>query len=411
MIMKNNAATSGEHSRFRAVTDSISIRRLERETGPLLAAGLLAGMALHLLLAVYFTVHPPPPRIPRPVIPVDLVIRPRPPRRPPVMGRHGTRRKRLAPRFLESPAPRPDLSPLSRAPDEQPFPLDLPNAVPPDPEPPFFDESPGVSPPPPLPPPPRRHPLDPLPGERIQSPDDLDYGRYMSVVFRDPFERRSIRGFIHIPAAVWGATLTPLERPVIGLAEGLRTYTAIRPVLDKRIHLSSPELHKYPFVYIATDEAFELNEVERRQFADYLAGGGFALLDNGFPQDKHHNAEAALRGMLAEAEVDLGSGAYLGIVPLRHPVYHTYFDFFDGPPLGAALMPAELFNPGKTVVDREFHPTLFLEGLWIRGRLAAIYSDMGYGLRWAMINDNAPQLKFGVNIIVHALLSGGRDMP
>ena len=53
------------------------------------------------------------------------------------------------------------------------------------------------------------------------------------------------------------------------------------------------------------------------------------------------------------------------------------------------------------------HPVPFLEGLWINNRLAVVYSDKGYGLKWSQITNNTPQLKIGVNMVVFALTRKG----
>jgi len=398
----------GGSGRFTGRTDVIPIRKLERETERVLLLGFLVAVTVHALAAVFFTVHTPAPFIPRP-IPVELIVRPPRLKKPFVIGRRGARKRQLLPRMPAQPRLFDDLVAKPPAPPEPPLLEEWLTRIP-GPAAPGFDTAPGVGRPIPYAPP-KRYPYgSPSDGE-ILSIDDLDYGRYKSVVFRDPFNRRNVTGFVYLPAAVWGAELTPLRRPVIGLAEALRKYTGIKPRLDRRILLSSQELDKYPFLYISTDEGFELNKVEKERFAAYLERGGFAVLDNGFPQDKYHNAEAALRQMLFDAKTAIGSRAYVSIILPGHPLFHTFFDFPYGPPQGATLMPAARFNTHKKVVDREYHPTLFLEGLWIRGRLAAIYSDMGYGLRWAMIGENAPQQKFGVNLVVYALTGGAWYLP
>ena len=212
--------------------------------------------------------------------------------------------------------------------------------------------------------------------------------------------------------SIWGAELTPLRRPVIGLAEAVKKYSLIETKLDKRLPLSSPELEKYPFIYIGTDEEFELTEIERKSFSRYLNKGGFAVIDNCFPQERFGDAEASLRKMLRDAKTDIGARAVISIITPFHPVYHSFFDFDYGPPLGAELLPAEMFNSKKNVLDKEYHTDPYLEGLWIGSRLAAVYSDRGYGLRWQQLSGNEPQQKFGVNLVVYALThKGGVNRP
>jgi hypothetical protein len=49
-----------------------------------------------------------------------------------------------------------------------------------------------------------------------------------------------------------------------------------------------------------------------------------------------------------------------------------------------------------------------IEGIWIGSRLAGILSNKGFAYRWAEYPDNsAPQIKYGVNIVVYALRQVG----
>jgi len=94
--------------------------------------------------------------------------------------------------------------------------------------------------------------------------------------------------------------------------------------------------------------------------------------------------------MLTDA---LGSDAVLRPIPNDHPLYHCFFDF-NGPPTG---------KTGESAAKR-FMGKRYLEGIWIGDRLAAIYSDYGYGYRWITPEESGPQVKFGVNIAVYVLL-------
>ena len=49
----------------------------------------------------------------------------------------------------------------------------------------------------------------------------------------------------------------------------------------------------------------------------------------------------------------------------------------------------------------------FLEGVFVDGRLVAVYSDMGYGSIWQDEFENEPQLRMGVNLVVFALTQEG----
>ena len=49
----------------------------------------------------------------------------------------------------------------------------------------------------------------------------------------------------------------------------------------------------------------------------------------------------------------------------------------------------------------------YLEGIWLDGRLAVIYSNKGYVLKWCEFENNEPQLKMGVNMVIYALIHEG----
>ncbi|MCE5251134.1 DUF4159 domain-containing protein [bacterium] len=246
--------------------------------------------------------------------------------------------------------------------------------------------------------------------DEMISMEDLDNGRYKAMVIQNPNSKQNIRGFIYIPT-VWGAQLKPpdnLKRAFLNLVEAVNRYTGITARSDPHLLLDCRTLLEMPFVYITTDKAFELTEIERRNFGEYLRNGGFALLDNGSPGYDYSQAEASLRQMVRDA---LGSNARFLPIPNSHPLYHCYFDFDDGPPLGSEIMMESTTSTaiqGETARNATMpEPVNYLEGIWIDNRLVAIYSDKGYGNKWRYLSNNEPQLKMGVNIVVFALTQHG----
>jgi hypothetical protein len=101
-------------------------------------------------------------------------------------------------------------------------------------------------------------------------------------------------------------------------------------------------------------------------------------------------------------ELSLGSDAKFLPIPNDHPLYHCFFDF-DKAPRGSEL--DETIDEGKLRAGWE--PVFYLEGIWIKNRLVAIYSDKGYSISWERDYDNDAQLKMGVNMIVFALTQKG----
>ena len=245
--------------------------------------------------------------------------------------------------------------------------------------------------------------------EEMISLDDLDTGQYKAMVIQDPNNKQSIKGFVYI-ATSWGSQLRPpdvLKRSVINLVEAVNRYTNINAKADTHLFLDSRKIFETPFVYITTADAFELTEIEKRNFGDYLRKGGFAVVDNGTPQYEFGQAEAALRQMLREA---LGNDAKFVPIPIDHPLYHCYFDF-DGPPQGSEMVPSSTATvniQGWTALTTVYtKQVLYLEGIWIDNRLVAVYSDKGYGKNWSLMTDNDAQLRIGVNMVVFALTQAG----
>lgn len=245
--------------------------------------------------------------------------------------------------------------------------------------------------------------------DEMISLEDLDTGQFKAMVIQDPNDKQSIKGFVYI-ATAWGAQLRPpdaLKRSVINLVEAVNRYTNINAKVDSHLFLDSRKIYETPFVYITTDQAFELTDIEKKSFGDYLRNGGFALIDNGTPQYEFGAAEASLRQMLRDS---LGNDAKFQPISPDHPLYHCFFDF-NGPPQGAEVQMVDTDTVGmagssarsKTMAGQ----VLYLEGVWLDERLVAVYSDKGYALKWKDLANNEPQLKIGVNFVVFALTQAG----
>ena len=220
-------------------------------------------------------------------------------------------------------------------------------------------------------------------------------------VVRDFANKQNINGYIHI-AFAWGTQLSPPQnylRGFINLKEAMHRWTEIETTIDNHIYLSSPELLEMPFVYVTTDQAFELTGTEIKNIKAYFDSGGFMVLDNATPNTDFSQAGASLKKMLRDV---LGAHARFQPIPTDHQLYHCFFDFDDGPPLGAELQ--NQTPTGAEPMKREVH---YLEGIWYKGRLAAICSDKGYIIKWQEMENNNPQLKMGVNMVVFSLIQEG----
>ena len=238
----------------------------------------------------------------------------------------------------------------------------------------------------------------------------LDTGKYRGMVIQDPNDRTNIRGFVYL-ALAWGNDLQPdAPRSVSKLAEGINSYTGIQAKVADHMFLDSPELFRTPFVYITDKDGFELTDKEIESIGKYMRSGGFVFADNDRPDLNFGPAEASLRSMFGAA---LGRDGKLERISNNHAIYHSFFDL-DGPPVGGEYLsvrgnPDIFYLNSAEQTDVYYQPDEvgFLEGVFIDGRLVAVYSDMGYGSIWQDEFENEPQLRMGVNLVVFALTQEG----
>ncbi len=244
---------------------------------------------------------------------------------------------------------------------------------------------------------------------------DFDNGRIRAMAVRDGTDPLRIGGFVRIPT-VWGMRFAPPEifRSVpIMLAEAVNRFTGIDARMDGHLMLTDRRLFSTPFLYITTEKGFELTRQERERFGDYLRSGGFAFLEDSAPQYEHGPGGTALKQMLRDT---IGCHARLEPIPMDHPLYRCLFDFSDGPPQGDGNMTLNTRTigdcGGSAISIRFLAPVYFLEGIFLDGRLVAVYSEKGYGRKWALNNNygfayNSPQMRFAANLVVYALTREG----
>lgn len=156
----------------------------------------------------------------------------------------------------------------------------------------------------------------------------------------------------------------------------------------KFVDLSSEEIFAYPFLFLTGhgNVVFSTDEVERLK--KYLESGGFLYIDDDYGMDKAIRRE--IKKVFPENE--------LVEIPFNYGLYHSLFDFQNGPP--------------KTHEHDNKPPQGF--GIFLGSRLAVYYTyESNPSDGWAdQIVHNDPQekreeaLRFGANIIVWALSNG-----
>ncbi|MBN1290462.1 MAG: DUF4159 domain-containing protein [Candidatus Latescibacteria bacterium] len=219
-----------------------------------------------------------------------------------------------------------------------------------------------------------------------ESPPNTQRG----MIYIDPENTRDVRGYIHL-AIIWGETLLPppfYPKYLINLKEAFHTWTDMNVTLDRPLKLDSPRLLEMPFVYLTTYDAFELTLAEKENVKKYFENGGFMVLDNARPTILESPQELSMKRLLSDA---LGEKAHYGPIPANHPILKIYFDMVEGPPIGVDIGPLS-------------YEKLHVTGVWIDNKLTALLSNRGYTVRWNNDSDNQPQLRFGINMVIFALI-------
>lgn len=220
--------------------------------------------------------------------------------------------------------------------------------------------------------------------------------QFKGAIYADSTREMGYRGQLHLVKVSGNRLKEPstLNRALIHLKEAMHRWTDIQVTIDRQLNLDSPKIHQYPFLYIAFDGNFELTDEEAKNLGAYLENGGFVVFENTGQRIELSPEGPSFGKSLRKM---LGSRGRFSPIENDHPLYHSAFDFTDGPPLGDELRISDGYrNPEINT----------LEGLTLNDRLLAVFSYKRYVNRWYQISGNIPQLKIGVNMIMYALING-----
>ncbi len=195
-------------------------------------------------------------------------------------------------------------------------------------------------------------------------------------------------------AVAWGDRLQPpsrYPRSIINLRDAMMKWTEIPVSIESQVRLGSPDIHKLSILFISAGDQFDLTETEKRNVREYIENGGFVFADGVL----HSAAGVSVRQLVR----DVTGNKRMELIPSDHPIFQVPFQL-DGPPRGSEA-DGQVINEtsGARVLTEE---AVGIQGVFINGRLAAVYSPKGYYARW---NDGSSvtQLKFGVNLIMYAV--------
>jgi hypothetical protein len=247
--------------------------------------------------------------------------------------------------------------------------------------------------------------------------DALDTGRYQAVVVTDPYDKREIKGFLHmyVGHSVQGWSNSPemhggyFERPTAlpRLVEAINRYTGIRVTYEGAKPYTATEVAKIPWLYSSVDAvragAFRITTAEALSLGSYMISGGFFFVEDAWPEIEgvcDRTARSMIEDATAAVNKPVGRDWSYEMLPRSHGIYHCFFEFAGGPPRGL----------GK---GSKYSPVDGLEGVHIGGRLVAIFSGNDYEDIWAgpgtQFGHMNPQrqYQFGVNLVVYALTQEG----
>ena len=239
---------------------------------------------------------------------------------------------------------------------------------------------------------------------------DLDYGRFQAILIQDPENKKNIRGFFNMTVVDYDLADKSADRfptAVEELMRYMRDHTRIKAKIEgTTVRLSDTRVMKAPFIYMTGNSAIlQLTRTEKGNLGDYLRNGGFLYAEeirktaaSGTLEGQDAGVEGTLfdrqfKALMKEPDVLGTEGSRWQKVVKSHPLFYSFFDFADGPPMGGA--------PGGNVFD--------LEMLELRGRVAVVFSDLNISWYWGDQQAEARErgLQFGVNLIVYALTQPG----
>ncbi len=155
--------------------------------------------------------------------------------------------------------------------------------------------------------------------------------------------------------------------------------------VEKRVKIESENLFSYPFLFATGHGTIRFTDDEIERLRKYLLAGGFLFINDSYGMDK--SVRETLANLFPERK--------LQEIPFDHPIYHSYYDFPNGPP---------------KIHEHDKKPASGW-GIDIAGRLVVFYlheSDIGDGWEDPHVHNDPPEkrqeaLKMGLNIVAYAM--------
>jgi len=154
---------------------------------------------------------------------------------------------------------------------------------------------------------------------------------------------------------------------------------------EKKVKIEDQDLFSCPFLFVTGHGTIKFSEAEAERLRQYLNSGGFLYINDSYGMDKS----------VREAVASLFPGRPFQEIPYDHPIYHSFYDFPNGPP---------------KIHEHDNKPASGW-GIIIDGRLVLYYlqeSDIGDGWEDPHVHNDPPEkrqeaLKMGLNIVAYSM--------
>jgi hypothetical protein len=154
---------------------------------------------------------------------------------------------------------------------------------------------------------------------------------------------------------------------------------------EKRVKIEDQNLFSFPFLFVTGHGTIKFADGEAERMREYLLAGGFLFINDSYGMDKS----------VRQAVADLFPEKKLEQIPYEHPIYHSFFDFPNGPP---------------KIHEHDKKPASGW-GIVIDDRLVLFYlheSDIGDGWEDPHVHNDPPEkrmdaLKMGLNIVAYSM--------
>lgn len=156
--------------------------------------------------------------------------------------------------------------------------------------------------------------------------------------------------------------------------------------VEHEVSIMDPNLFQYPFLFATGHGVISFSPEEIERLRQYLIGGGFLFVNDSYGMDASFRKEMAK--IFPEREIVE--------LPFNHPLYHSFYDFPDGPP---------------KIHEHDNKPPRGY-AIVINGRAVVYFlveSDIGDGWEDPQVHNDPEDkreqaFRMGMNIITYALL-------